>query len=83
MDPMENACKICGAAASGADYCSEPCRLKLECLRIAWDRAAKMVGVNGYYDNRYRHHIRNHNMRGAKTMYKEWEVARSQLGERP
>lgn len=76
-------CKICGAPATEADYCGEPCRLKLECRRIAWDRAAKAVGVNGYYDRRYQEHLRNHNTRGAKAMRKEWETARARLGERP
>lgn len=76
-------CKICSAPTSDAEYCSEPCRLKLECQRIAWDRAARMVGVNGYYDKRYREHLRNHNTRGAKTMLKEWNAARARLGERP
>jgi len=76
-------CKICGAPAPDAEYCSTACRLKLECLRIAWDRAAKKVGVNGYYDQRCREHLRNHNTRGAKTMHKEWEAARAALGERP
>jgi hypothetical protein len=42
-----------------------------------------MVGVNGYYDCRYREHMRHHNTRGAKTMHKEWEAARARLGERP
>ncbi|CAA7616416.1 conserved hypothetical protein [Magnetospirillum sp. LM-5] len=76
-------CKICGAPTEGRDHCGEPCRLKLECLRIAWDRAARMVGVNGYYDRRTREHLRNHNSRGAKVMYKEWEAAKARLGERP
>ncbi|MGE5477608.1 MAG: hypothetical protein ACM3Q1_13195 [Bacteroidales bacterium] len=76
-------CKICGAPAPDAECCSEACRLKLECQRIAWDRAARMVGVNGYYDKRYREHVRNHNTRGAKTMLKEWNAARARLGERP
>lgn len=76
-------CKICGAPATDADCCGEPCRLKLECQRIAWDRAARMVGVNGYYDKRYREHVRNHNTRGAKAMLKEWNAARARLGERP
>lgn len=76
-------CKICGGSATDADYCSEHCRLTLECRRIAWDRAARMVGVNGYYDKRYREHLRNHNTRGAKTMLKEWNAARARLGERP
>jgi len=51
-------CKICGAETDGSDHCGEPCRIKLECQRIAWDRAARMVGVNGYYDKRYREHLR-------------------------
>ncbi|MBF0324717.1 hypothetical protein [Magnetospirillum moscoviense] len=76
-------CKICGAPTEGHDHCGEPCRLKLECLRIAWDRAARMVGVNGYYDRRYREHMRDHNSRGAKVMHKEWEAAKARLGERP
>lgn len=76
-------CKICGSPAIGHDYCSETCRLKIECLRIAWDRAAKMVGCNGYYHRRYHEHLRNHNTRGAKMMHKEWEAARARLGERP
>jgi hypothetical protein len=76
-------CKICGAPAAGAETCSESCRVKLECRRIAWDRAARMVAVNGYYDRRYREHVRNHNTRGAKTMLKEWEAARARLGDRP
>lgn len=77
-------CKICDSeAAAEAETCSEACRLKLECRRIAWDRAAKAVGVNGYYDRRYREHLRNHNTRGAKVIYKEWETARAKLGERP
>lgn len=76
-------CKICGATTADSECCSEHCRLKLECQRIAWDRAAHMVGVNGYYDNRYREHVRNHNTRGAKTMLKEWNAARAKLGERP
>lgn len=76
-------CKICGAPVSDAECCSEHCRLKLECKRIAWDRAAKMVAPNGYYDRRYREHVRNHNTRGAKTMLREWEAARANLGERP
>lgn len=77
------ACKVCGTPSGEAEYCSEPCRLKLECRRIAWDRAARMVGVNGYYDNRYRQHLRDHNTRGAKTMLREWDAARAKLGERP
>ncbi|KAF0225430.1 MAG: hypothetical protein FD176_481 [Rhodospirillaceae bacterium] len=77
------ACKICGGATDEADYCSEHCRLKLECQRIAWDRAARMVGVNGYYDRRYREHLRAHNTRGAKVMRKEWDAALAKLGERP
>lgn len=76
-------CKICGAPAPDADTCGEPCRLELACQRIAWDRSARMVGVNGYYDQRYREHLRNHNTRGAKTMLKEWNAARARLGERP
>ncbi len=76
-------CKICGTPISEGESCSETCRLKIECQRIAWDRAAKMVGVNGYYDHRYREHLRNHNPRGAKTMLKEWNAARARLGERP
>ncbi len=76
-------CKICGAETAGRDHCGQPCRIKLECQRIAWDRAARMVGVNGYYDKRYREHLRNHNTRGAKTMLKEWNAARTKLGERP
>lgn len=77
------ACKICGAVTDETDYCSEHCRLKLECQRIAWDRAARMVGVNGYYDRRYREHMRTHNTRGAKVMRKEWDAALAKLGERP
>lgn len=76
-------CKICGAATSDRDCCGEHCRLKLECRRIAWDRAAGMIGVNGYYDRRHREHLRNHNTRGAKAMLKEWETARAKLGDRP
>ena len=76
-------CKICGAPNFEAELCSQSCRVKLECLRIAWDRAAKMVGVNGYYDRRTREHQRNHNTRGAKTMFKEWQAARDALGDRP
>lgn len=76
-------CRICGTPTTEAEVCGEHCRLKLDCLRIAWDRAAKMVGVNGYYDQRYREHLRNHNTRGAKVMLKEWEAARAKLGERP
>jgi hypothetical protein len=76
-------CKICSAPTDGVDHCGESCRLKLECLRIAWDRAARMVGVNGYYDRRYREHLRSHNSRGAKVMHKEWEAAKARLGERP
>lgn len=76
-------CKICGQASGEADHCSEHCRLKLECLRIAWDRSARMVGVNGYYDRRHREHVRNHNTRGAKVMRKEWDAALARLGERP
>lgn len=76
-------CKICGAPAGDAECCGEHCRLKLECKRIAWDRAAKMVAPNGYYDRRYREHVRNHNTRGAKTMLREWEAARAKLGEKP
>lgn len=76
-------CKICGAAVSDTEYCSDPCRIKLECQRIAWDRAAKMVGVNGYYERRYQEHLRNKNTRGAKTMLKEWEAAQAKLGDRP
>jgi hypothetical protein len=76
-------CKICDAPAADSDYCGEPCRLKLECRRIAWDRAAKAVGTNGYYDRRYQEHLRNHNTRGAKAMNKEWQTALARLGERP
>lgn len=76
-------CKICGAPANDADFCCETCKLKLECLRVAWDRTARMVGVNGYYDKRYREHVRNHNTRGAKAMLKEWNAVRAKLGERP
>ena len=77
------ACKVCGVPTTEAEYCSESCRLKLQCQRIAWDRAAKMVGINGYYDRRYREHLRDHNTRGAKAMLKEWETAREKLGDRP
>ncbi|CAA7627450.1 conserved hypothetical protein [Candidatus Terasakiella magnetica] len=42
-----------------------------------------MVGVNGYYDRRYREHLRDHNTRGAKTMLKEREAVRARLGNRP
>lgn len=77
-------CKSCGAELEQpTETCSEACRLKLECLRIAWDRAAKMVGINGYYHRRYQEHDRNHNTRGAKTMLKEWNTAKARLGERP
>ncbi len=76
-------CKTCGAPTPESDTCSEACRLKLDCRRIVWDRAAKMVGVNGYYDCRCREHLRNHNTRGAKTMQKEWDAARARLGQRP
>lgn len=76
-------CTICGAATDGADHCGESCRLKLECRRIAWDNAAKKVGVNGYYERRYQEHLRNHDTRGAKTMHTEWLAAQARLGERP
>jgi len=76
-------CKICGAAADQSECCGDGCRRQLECRRIAWDRAAKMVATNGYYDRRYREHLRNHNTRGANTMRKEWEAALAGLGERP
>ena len=78
-------CKICEAPLSSPDldFCSETCRLKMECKRIAWDRAAKMVGVNGYYDRRHQEHLRNRNKRGAEVMRKEWAAARARLGERP
>ncbi|MBC7907342.1 MAG: hypothetical protein H7Y60_11435 [Rhodospirillaceae bacterium] len=77
-------CKICGAPVeNSADTCGEPCRIKLDCQRIAWDREAKKVGVNGYYHRRYQEHVRNHDTRGAKVMHKEWEAARERLGERP
>jgi hypothetical protein len=80
-------CKTCGvmrpAETPEAECCSEACRLKLECQRIAWDRSARMVGVNGYYDRRYREHLRNNNTRGAKTMLREWNAARDALGDRP
>lgn len=81
---MATACKICGAAIAGdAETCGERCRVKLECRRVAWDRAARMVAVNGYYDRRYREHLRNHNTRGAKVMRREWDAAIAKLGERP
>lgn len=76
-------CKICGAPAADAECCGEACRVKLECHRIAWDREARKVGVNGYYDRRYQEHLRNHDTRGAKTMLKEWHAAKARLGERP
>lgn len=76
-------CKVCGTAVTAVEVCSEACRLKLQCRRIAWDRAAAMVGVNGYYDRRYREHLRDHNTRGAKTMLREWKAAQAKLGERP
>ena len=76
-------CKICGAPAADAECCGDACRRQLQCRRIAWDRAARMVGVNGYYDRRTREHLRNHNTRGAKAMHKEWQAARARLGERP
>lgn len=76
-------CKICSTPTDGTDFCSEACRLKMECRRIAWDRDAKKVGVNGYYDTRYREHVRNNNTRGAKVMHKEWLAAKARLGERP
>ncbi|HSV29164.1 MAG TPA: hypothetical protein VLL76_06385 [Candidatus Omnitrophota bacterium] len=77
-------CKICGAeTADGTDHCGEPCRLKLECLRIAWDREARKVGVNGYYDRRYQEHVRTNNTRGAKVIRNEWLDAKARLGERP
>lgn len=75
-------CTICGGATE-AETCSEPCRLKLQCRRIAWDREAARVAVNGYYDRRYREHLRNHNTRGAKVMLREWNAAKAKLGERP
>jgi uncharacterized short protein YbdD (DUF466 family) len=78
-------CKICGNPVTEpeSETCGEPCRLKLQCQRIAWDRAAKMVGVNGYYDRRYQEHMRDNNKRGAKMIHKEWEANRARLGERP
>lgn len=76
-------CKICGAAAAGSETYGEACRLKLECQRIAWDREARKVGVNGYYERRYQEHMRTHNTRGAKVIHKEWQAARARLGERP
>lgn len=76
-------CKICGTPVPDAECCSEPCRLKLECARIVWDRDARKIGVNGYYDKRYREHLRNSNTRGAKVILKEWNAARDTLGERP
>ncbi|MBI2240198.1 MAG: hypothetical protein HYU59_05275 [Magnetospirillum gryphiswaldense] len=77
-------CKTCGGqTADGAETCGDHCRAKLECRRIAWDRAARMVAVNGYYDRRYREHLRNHNTRGAKVMRREWDAAIAKLGERP
>jgi hypothetical protein len=78
-------CKICGTpiADESLGYCSEPCRLKLECRRIAWDRDAKKIAVNGYYDRRYQEHLRNNNRRGAEVMRKEWLATKAKLGERP
>jgi len=77
-------CKTCGEqTADGAETCGDHCRAKLECRRIAWDRAARMVAVNGYYDRRYREHLRNNNKRGANVMRREWDAAIAKLGERP
>jgi hypothetical protein len=78
-------CKICGADVAGtdSDFCGETCRLKMECRRIAWDRDARKVGVNGYYDRRYQEHLRNRNKRGAEVIRKEWMGAKAKLGERP
>lgn len=76
-------CKVCGSPVTDTECCGEACRLKLECQRIAWDRAAGRVAVNGYYDRRYREHVRTNNTRGAKTMLKEWNAAKAALGERP
>jgi len=76
-------CKICRAPTSEAEACGDACLRQLGCLRLAWDRAAKMVAPNGYYDRRYRQHLRDHNTRGANAMLKEWQTARERLGERP
>ncbi len=79
-------CKICGAEISGeagGETCGTACRLELQCRRIAWDRDAQKVAVNGYYDRRYREHLRNNNKRGANVMLREWNAAKAKLGERP
>lgn len=76
-------CKICGTPVTDAECCSKACSVKLDCARIAWDRDARKIGVNGYYDQRYREHVRNNNSRGAKVMLKEWNAAKAALGERP
>ncbi|GAB3128661.1 hypothetical protein [Novispirillum itersonii] len=76
-------CKICGTPVTDAECCSEACRLKLDCARIVWDRDARKIGVNGYYDKRYREHLCTGNARGAKMILKEWNAVRDTLGERP
>lgn len=82
-------CKICAAAIAPAETgeppecCGAACQRELTCRRIAWDRAAKMVAVNGYYHRRHAEHLRNNNRRGATVMMKEWIAAKAGLGERP
>jgi endogenous inhibitor of DNA gyrase (YacG/DUF329 family) len=78
-------CKTCGAAVETpeAETCSNRCRLDLEKRRIAWDREARNVGRNGYYDRRYQELVRRNEKHGAKVILAEWEAAKGRLGERP
>lgn len=75
-------CKICDATTEH-ETCSEACRIKLECARIAWDRLAKKVGVNGYYEQRYSELLRQKNKHGANVMLKEWKEVKAGMEERP
>lgn len=77
-------CKTCGGETPPEDEtCSNRCRLELEKRRIAWDRDAKNVGRNGYYDRRYQELVRRNEKHGAKVILAEWEAAKERLGERP
>jgi hypothetical protein len=76
-------CKTCGGPAPDGETCSTRCRLELEKRRIAWDRDAKNVGKNGYYDRRYQELVRRHEKKGAQVILDEWKAAQARLGERP
>ncbi len=78
-------CKSCGGAVAdpAAETCSPRCRVELDKRRIAWDRDARNVGRNGYYDRRYQELVRKHDKHGAKVILAEWEAAKERLGDRP